>query len=162
MAEFLGALSVVEFISSSALNLMAFAVEDAESSRAGFDDALLTNKLGASWAFRDDTGALSGPLVSRLAVLVAGSFEESESFWAAGSDALALDEGESALDVAAGGNTFAFLNLPASRALEGNTVAVFQGVADGASGLLAFGSDQDESWIAGIDLLSSLDDGAGR
>ena len=153
-AELLGALSVGQFVTSSALNLVAFSVEEAEASRAGLNDALVSNKLGASRAFGDDASALSSPLVTSLAVLVASTLEESETLRAAGSDALTLDEGEAVLDVAGGGDALSFLDLPSLRALQGNTVSVLEGVADGASSSLALSADQDEAFLAAVNVFS--------
>lgn len=107
---------------------------------------------------------MSSPLVTSLAVLVAGTLEESETLRAAGSDALALDEGETALDVAGGGDTLSFLDLPSLRALQGNTVAVLKSVADGTGSSLALSADQDESFLAAVNSLGgggNLGSGAG-
>lgn len=153
-AELLGALSVGQFVTSPALNLVTFSVEEAEASRAGLNDALVSNKLGASRAFGDDASALSSPLVTSLAVLVASTIEESETLRAAGSDALTLDEGEAVLDVAGGGDALSFLDLPSLRALQGNTVSVLEGVADGASSSLALSADQDEAFLAAVNVFS--------
>lgn len=102
---------------------------------------------------------MGSPLVTSLTVLVAGTLEESETLRAAGSDALALDEGETVLDVAGGGDTLSFLDLPSLRALQGNTVAVLKSVADGAGGSLALSADQDESFLA---VVNSLGGGGSR
>jgi len=156
----LHALVVLQFEACTADDSVAVVVGQLVAWLAGSLDALLASQGEAGRAGGQRAGSF-GPGVALLAVLVAGSLVEAESFRALGQHAGRVDEGESAFDFALGGNALSVFDSPSFLAGQGDAVAVFEFVAFCAGDPLADSIDEDEALSAAVDGGDRGDGGAG-
>lgn len=144
------ALVSLEFVAGTTDDSEAMVVGELVARFAGSLDALVTSQ-GVAGRTGGQGACSMAPCVAFLAVLVARSFEEAESFWALGQNAVRVYEGESVFNFALGGNALSVFDSPALLASQSDTISVLELVAFCAGDLLADSVDEDETISAAID-----------